>query len=174
MTKISWKHHFDEIKNTLWSLRNFCITWNLFREINYIVNSLLKKLFSRKFFKKSWYKNFVNSTVCTMCRNLLSHIFAKETVSLKKLQKSCFNEIFSVRVNFSFVHTTVNLKEPKERGNEVLCFFTVLDHLAKNFVNLKKKNFFALFLYLISWKNFSDWLCYSEIHMYVHTCTFCY
>ena len=47
----------------VWSLRNFCITWNLFREINYKVNSLLKKLFSRKFFKKLWYKNFVNSTV---------------------------------------------------------------------------------------------------------------
>ena len=49
---------------TVWSLQNFCITWNLFREINYIVNSLLKKLFSRNFFKKSWYKKFVKSTVC--------------------------------------------------------------------------------------------------------------
>ena len=53
---------------TLWSLLNFCITWKLFREINYIVNSLLKKLFSRKFFKKLWYKNFVKSTQCvTYC-----------------------------------------------------------------------------------------------------------
>ena len=45
--------------HTVWNLGNFCITWNLFREINYKVNSLLKKLFSRKFFKKFWYKNFV-------------------------------------------------------------------------------------------------------------------
>ena len=58
---------------TVWSLRNFCITWELFREINFIVNSLLNKLFSRKFFKISWYKNIVNSTVwsCLTEKNVI-------------------------------------------------------------------------------------------------------
>ena len=76
--------------HTVWNLGNFCITWNLFREINYKVNSLLKKLFSRKFFKKSWYKNFVKSTVCTLWHwNLRS--FSPHSPFLNKIS---WNQIF--------------------------------------------------------------------------------
>ena len=69
---------------TLWSLRNFCITWELFREINFIINYLLKKLFSRKCFKKSWYKNFVNSTVC--CINPFLEFFRAKKGKLQNTQ----------------------------------------------------------------------------------------
>ena len=78
---------------TVWSLRNFCITWNSFREINYKVNSLLKKLFSRKFFKNSWYKNFVKpqcgSTVwnCNFSLTLFSHKFRENIVFTKEITK---------------------------------------------------------------------------------------
>ena len=50
------------VYTAVWSLRNFCIIWELFREINFIVKLFTKKLFSRKLFKKSWYKKFLNST----------------------------------------------------------------------------------------------------------------
>jgi len=71
--KISWKHFFTNnlccfqvtviffifpLCDTQWSLLNFCITWKLFRETNHIVNSLLKELFSRKFFQKVGIQKF--------------------------------------------------------------------------------------------------------------------
>ena len=85
----------------LWSFLIFCITWNLFREINHIVNSLLKKLFSQKFFKKLWYKNFVKSTVWRREWKLLKFT---PTVKVKTLLSRNFCQK-SVTVNFHNFHT---------------------------------------------------------------------
>ena len=85
----------------------------IFREINCILNSLLKKLFSRNFFKKSWYKTFVKSSVIMHTveiteiyshRNRISsnHLFSnfssKNVTITKFLPKK-------VRVNFRNFHT---------------------------------------------------------------------
>ena len=84
--------NFHSVTLTLWSLLDFCITWKLFREINYFVNCLLRKLFSRKFFKKSWYKNMINSTVCTLWISFnntkQSYFFDKNSVKIKSNSKS--------------------------------------------------------------------------------------
>ena len=80
----------------VWSLRNFCITWEPFREINFTV-----KLFSQKFFEKPWYKNFVNSTAqCErVTENIQSVIYTTQIHShtfLAKMWKHWSREITRV------------------------------------------------------------------------------
>ena len=38
---------------TVWSLRNFCITWEIFREINFTVKLFTKEVTFTKFFQKN-------------------------------------------------------------------------------------------------------------------------
>ena len=44
--------NFHTVHNTVWSLRNFCITWEFFREINFIVNLFTKEVVFTEFFQK--------------------------------------------------------------------------------------------------------------------------
>ena len=77
-----------------------------------------KPLLSRNFCQKSArviliLRNFhITDSQCGNCRISLSHFlcknFLKVMVLLKKLLKSCFDEFFSVRENFSFFHTLCN------------------------------------------------------------------
>ena len=55
--------------STLWILRNFCITsfWKISVKTTFSVKSLLYNWFHEINFK--WYNNFINSTLCTVCKN---------------------------------------------------------------------------------------------------------
>ena len=69
-----WHHTVWKLQKfslTLSSILIFCISWKLFREINFIVNSFVKKLFSRKFFQKV-VKSTVHSVVIS---EIHSHTF---------------------------------------------------------------------------------------------------
>ena len=103
-------HSSISILSTLWSLRNFCITWKLFREINFLVNCLLRKLFSRKFFRKLWYKNFVKSRVC--CHSVEIWTFSP-TILLQKLRQSNFftKELYCKLISRKKIQVGVNFRD---------------------------------------------------------------
>ena len=60
---------------TVWKNQKFSLTKNFFREINYLVTSLVKMMFSRNFCQKSVKENFRNfhSTLCTLWKFTLTH-----------------------------------------------------------------------------------------------------
>ena len=50
-----WKFYspYHSLENTVWSLRNFCITWEFFREINFIVKLFTKEVVFTEIFSKN-------------------------------------------------------------------------------------------------------------------------
>ena len=92
--------------------KKFSATGKIFREINYLVNSLLKLSKAVCCFHEIFVKN--PCAHCGICRNLLSHFFGKNFVKTtflltKSLSKYLiWRNMFSVRVNFSFFHTRNN------------------------------------------------------------------
>ena len=64
---------------TVWKNQKFSLTKNFFREINYLVTSLVKMMFSRNFCQKSEKENFRNfhSTLCTLWKFTLTQFWQK-------------------------------------------------------------------------------------------------
>ena len=97
----------------MWSLQNFCITWKLFREINFIVKLFNKEVTFTKIFQKTVIQKFckLHTVLCVLKTEIYSHFFGKNFVKatflLKTLLNSWFDEIFFslARVKFSFFHT---------------------------------------------------------------------
>ena len=103
--------------DTLWSLPNFCITWKLFREINYILKSLLKKLFSRNFFQKVVVQNFrkIHNVYHWKDKNF-AHFIRKKFVKPEKA--SNLNEKRQISFSRKFLmadHHETNLYPGSER-----------------------------------------------------------
>ena len=104
--------------HTVWKNKKFSLTKEKFRQINSLVIYLVKRLFSRNFCQKYLRENFCNFhtlwciTMWTLLRFSFAHfckIFVKVTFLLKKLLKSCFDEIFfgETKYYFIFPHSIV-------------------------------------------------------------------
>ena len=68
---------------------------------------LLRNLFSRKFFIKSWYKNFVKSTVCITVwklRNFTAVILSQKFRESNFFSKFLWRKTIRMVVTFSFFH----------------------------------------------------------------------
>ena len=94
-------HRYENFSLTLWKLQKFTLAEKKFRQINYLVISLVKPLLSRDFCEKSVRENFCNfHTVQFSAKipwNQLYHWKLRyEVVS---------RNIFSVRDNFAFFQT---------------------------------------------------------------------
>ena len=128
-------------------------------------NSLVKKLFSRKSFKKLWYKNFVNSTMCRSdehtalsCVNYCTYFTATVLAKLPSNQRFSKELYFKLiwRKNFAwqifsrFLHCDERIQDSFGHflcENDIfvksICFMKhdFTEFLSKNSKRVKSRNF---------------------------------
>ena len=129
--------NFHSVHCTLWKLRKFTLTEKIFRQITYLVISLVKLLLSQHFCQKSVRVDFRNfhTVVYTVWKNekftLTSHRRNISSNQLELFSKTLLSRNFgqkSVRVdfrNFQIVwHTVQNERTKKNREINALYVVT--------------------------------------------------